>query len=114
QRLADYWASSLYVFTPVVGDSQSDFQARMFAPALGIAEDPATGSAVAALAGYLAVREGRSTGTLNWEIEQGREMGRPSRLYLAAQKQGGEIRAIRVGGVSVLVSEGTMVVPDVT
>lgn len=114
QRLAHYWAPSLYVFTPAVGDSEGNFRARMFAPALGIAEDPATGSAVAALAGYLAVREGQASGTLNWEIQQGWEMGRPSQLYLAAQKQDGEILAVRVGGFSVLVSEGTMVVPEVT
>lgn len=112
QWLADYWASSLYLFTPEVGDGEGDFQARMLAPALGIAEDPATGSAVAALAGYLAVREQQTSGTLTWEIQQGIEMGRPSRLHIAAQKQGGEISAIRVGGVSVLVSEGTMTVPD--
>lgn len=112
QHLADYWASSLYVFTPAVGSGPCDFRARMFAPALGITEDPATGSAVAALAGYLAVREQQTSGTLNWEVEQGIEMGRPSRLRLAAQKQAGEIHAIRVGGVSVLVSQGTMTVPD--
>ena len=112
QHLADYWAPSLYVFTPEVRSGTCDFRARMFAPALGIAEDPATGSAVAALAGYLAVRQQQANGTLNWKIEQGIEMGRPSRLCLAAQKQGGEICAIRVGGVSVLVSQGTMIIPD--
>jgi trans-2,3-dihydro-3-hydroxyanthranilate isomerase len=112
QLLANYWASSIYVFTTDAESPDCDFRARMFAPALGIAEDPATGAAVAALAGYLAVREQQENRTLEWAIEQGMEMGRPSWLRLSVEKQAGEIRAIRVGGSSVLVSEGTMVVPD--
>lgn len=112
QLLANYWAPSIYAFTPEAESPNCDFRARMFAPALGIAEDPATGSAAAALAGYLAVREQQENGILEWAIEQGIEMGRPSLLRLAAEKQKGEIRAIRVGGSTVLVSEGTMAVPD--
>lgn len=112
QLLAGYWASSLYAFTPDTESPNCDFRGRMFAPELGIVEDPATGSAAAALAGYLAVREQQQNGTLEWAIEQGIEMGRPSWLRLAAEKQEGKIRAIRVGGSTVLVSEGTMAVPD--
>jgi trans-2,3-dihydro-3-hydroxyanthranilate isomerase len=85
----------------------------MFAPALGIEEDPATGAAATALAGYLGVRDGRSDATLRWRIEQGFEMGRPSILHVEADKRDGAIISIRVGGASVLVSEGTMEVPDI-
>jgi trans-2,3-dihydro-3-hydroxyanthranilate isomerase len=112
QLLADYWASSLYAFTPDAESSNCDFRGRMFAPGLGIAEDPATGSAAAALAGYLALREQQENGTQEWAIEQGIEMGRPSWLRLGAEKQEGKICAIRVGGSSVLVSEGIITVPD--
>ena len=78
----------------------------MFVPGLSVPEDPATGSACAALAGYLAARTPRLDGTLRWTVAQGLEMGRASRLELEADKQGGDITAVRVGGSSVVVSEG--------
>ncbi len=91
--------------------SGSHIRARMFAAELGIGEDPATGGAVSALGGYLGIRAPETDGTLSWVVEQGFEMGRPSLLYLEVDKQGGEITAVRVGGSTVLVSEGTMEVP---
>ena len=87
-----------------------DLRARVFVPSGGVPEDPATGSANAALAGYLAARTPRE-GTLQWTVAQGGEMGRPSRLRLTAEKAEGRIRAVRVGGASVLMSEGTLRVP---
>lgn len=90
----------------------SDVHARMFAPGFGIAEDPATGGAVAALAGYLVDLQKPSSRTAKWTVEQGVEMGRPSVLHLEADLTGGRITAVRVGGRSVVVTEGTMEVPD--
>ena len=87
-----------------------DIRARVFVPSGGVPEDPATGSANAALAGYLAARTPRE-GTLRWEVAQGVEMGRPSRLSIEAHKTDGRIAAIRVGGASVVMAEGTMAVP---
>jgi trans-2,3-dihydro-3-hydroxyanthranilate isomerase len=84
----------------------------MFAPGSGVPEDPATGSAAAALGGYLAAADGREAGALSWTVEQGLEMGRPSLLHVEADREGGETTAIRVGGAAVLVSRGTMRVPD--
>ena len=86
----------------------SDLHARMFAPKLGIVEDPATGSAVSALGGYLGVRDERADGTLRWVVEQGFEMGRPSLLELEIDKRAGAVVEVRVGGPSVFVSEGAM------
>ena len=51
-------------------------RARMFAPGLGIGEDPATGSACAALAGFLALRSETRDGTLHWTVDQGVENGK--------------------------------------
>jgi trans-2,3-dihydro-3-hydroxyanthranilate isomerase len=83
--------------------------ARMFAPEFGIVEDPATGSAVAALGGYLSEREAnRADGTRRWVVDQGVEMGRPSRLELEVDRTGGHITAVRVGGSSVVISEGSI------
>jgi trans-2,3-dihydro-3-hydroxyanthranilate isomerase len=61
-----------------------------------------------ALAGYLAARDPRRDGTLRWVVEQGFEMGRPSILEAEADKKGGEVVATRVGGSTVLVTEGEM------
>jgi trans-2,3-dihydro-3-hydroxyanthranilate isomerase len=79
----------------------------MFAPGVGVPEDPATGSACAALGGYLAKRDSRD-GTLRWIVEQGYEMGRPSLLEVEVDRHGGEVTGVRVGGASVLVCEGRM------
>jgi trans-2,3-dihydro-3-hydroxyanthranilate isomerase len=86
-------------------------RARVFVPGQGIIEDPATGSAVAALGGYLAAREGAATAKLAYTVEQGFEIKRPSILELEVDKVEGEITAVRVGGGAVMVSEGMMDVP---
>lgn len=85
-----------------------DAHARVFVPELAVPEDPATGSACAALGGYLARRTPRLDGRLAWMVEQGVEMGRPSRLHVSAEKRGGDVTAVRVGGQAVVVSAGTL------
>jgi trans-2,3-dihydro-3-hydroxyanthranilate isomerase len=84
-----------------------DIRARMFAPFDGVPEDPATGSANCALAGLLS-HYGDGDGTVSWRIAQGVEMGRPSVLEASAEKRDGVVVTTRVGGASVLVSEGTI------
>lgn len=84
---------------------------RMFMPGYGITEDPATGSAVAALGGYLASRSAAGDGTLRFTVHQGIEMGRPSLLELEIDLIGGSVSAVRVGGASVLISSGMLHVP---
>ena len=111
RQFASFWAPQIYVFTYDAELDGSNVHARMFAPALDIAEDPATGAAATALAGYLATRDATRDGTLRWIVEQGFEMGRPSILEVEADKQAGRITAIRVGGAAVLVSEGAMEIP---
>jgi trans-2,3-dihydro-3-hydroxyanthranilate isomerase len=99
---------SRHVMVFAMDGASADVRARVFVPELSVPEDPATGSACAALAGYLARRTPRLDGTLRWTVDQGIEMGRPSRLELEADKSGGVVTAVRVGGRSVVVSEGTM------
>ena len=110
RSLSGWWASAVFPFTRGGGDGV-DIRARMFAPGIGIPEDPATGSAAAALAGYLAGDAESANGTLRWVVAQGVEMGRPSRLHVACDRSGGRISAVRVGGASVLVAEGRLMVP---
>lgn len=86
----------------------SGIHARMFAPGFGIPEDPATGGAAVALAGYLGALRRPADGTARWTIEQGVEMGRPSLLHLEADVSYGAISSVRLGGQSVIVTEGRM------
>ncbi len=108
QTLARYWAPEVFAFCFETETPGADLHARMFAPKLGIGEDPATGAAATALAGYLSARDLSSRSALRWTVEQGFEMGRPSILEVEADRQGGQVSAIRVGGRSVLVSSGTL------
>lgn len=102
------WTSEILVFARDGERAGSDLHGRMYAPALGVGEDPATGSAAAAMAGYLARRAPRGDGTLRWRLEQGFEMKRPSILDIEADVRRGEVTGVRVGGSTVLVCEGTM------
>jgi trans-2,3-dihydro-3-hydroxyanthranilate isomerase len=83
-----------------------DIRARMFAPLSGVPEDPATGSANCALAGLLAHYNPQLNGSFRWRIAQGVEMGRPSTLIARAEKKAGVVQTTRIGGASVVVSEG--------
>jgi trans-2,3-dihydro-3-hydroxyanthranilate isomerase len=93
---------------PVACVDDATWRVRMFAPSLGVAEDPATGSAAAALAGWLAARQPGTTGTRRWRILQGEEVGRPSEIMLEADLADGTVTAVRVGGRCVLMTEGTL------
>ena len=110
--LSGFWATEVYVFARDPELAGSDLHSRMFAPRMGIAEDPATGAATASLGGYLGSRAPERDGTLRWVIEQGFEMGRPSLLHLEVDKADGRITKVRVGGASVLMGEGWMEVPE--
>jgi trans-2,3-dihydro-3-hydroxyanthranilate isomerase len=85
-----------------------DLRTRMFAPLDGVPEDPATGSANCALAGLLSHYREEADGSFSWRIAQGVEMGRPSILEARTEKRGGTIDTVRIGGASVLVSEGVI------
>lgn len=97
-----------YLFCGEVGEPVHDFHARMFAPGLGVPEDPATGSAAAAFAGLLATQGRYADGQHRVAIEQGYEMGRPSLMELAFTLRGGALASVSVGGGAVVVTEGTI------
>jgi trans-2,3-dihydro-3-hydroxyanthranilate isomerase len=96
----------VYLYTR--GTDGFDIRARMFAPLSGVPEDPATGSANCALAGLLAHYSQDFNGSFSWRIAQGVEMGRPSTLIARAEKKDGVVQTTRIGGATVLVSEGTI------
>lgn len=82
--------------------------ARMFAPSIGIAEDPATGSAAVALAGLLFDIQALPDGEHQWAVHQGEDMGRPSLMAVRAVVQNGAIASAHVGGTAVRVITGSL------
>lgn len=80
-------------------------RARMFAPHSGILEDPATGSAVAALAGYLGKLDGHSQ---SFKVMQGIEMGRPSLIEAEVSVENGVPVSVMIGGHAVATMEGRL------
>ena len=100
--------SATFVVCGETAESGNTFHARMFAPGVGVAEDPATGSAAAAFAGYLAAYDGYSDGEHLVRIEQGYEMGRPSVMELTLKIGGGKLTGAAIGGSAVVVAEGTI------
>jgi trans-2,3-dihydro-3-hydroxyanthranilate isomerase len=109
ELMAEAWAKPVYAFALDDPRRGREIRARMFAPSLGMAEDPATGAAAVAIAGYLAeVEELPREGTASWIIRQGEEMGRPSRLALEADFAGGKLTAVRLGGSAVRMTQGAL------
>lgn len=88
--------------------SEASWRTRMFAPALGVAEDPATGSAAGPLAVHLA-RHGRVAFGQEIEIRQGAEIGRPSLLYARAVGTPERIERVEVAGSAVILASGEFV-----
>lgn len=98
----------VYLFCAQGAERGNDFHARMFAPGMGIPEDPATGSAAAAFAGMLAASGRYRDGEHHVRIEQGYEMGRPSLIELGFSLSGGRLVSATIGGSAVVVTEGTI------
>jgi len=98
----------VYLYCGAVAEAGHDFHARMFAPGMGIPEDPATGSAAAAFAGLLAASGRYADGRRSLRIEQGYEMGRPSLIELTMEITGGRLAGASIGGDAVMVTDGVI------
>lgn len=100
-------AQGVFVFAMEVENAHSTVHSRMFAPDLGIPEDPATGSASGPLGSYL-VRYGVVSAQPKASIvsEQGIEMGRPSFIHIEITQEANEITEVKVGGETVFVGGG--------
>ena len=97
----------VFVFAMEVENAGSTVHSRMFAPELGIPEDPATGGASGPLGCYL-VHHGvlPANPTVSFVSEQGIEMGRPSFIHIEITQEAGEITDVKVGGQTVFVGSG--------
>ncbi len=100
--------AGIYLYTRQCSHTSSSFHARMFAPALGVPEDPATGAAAVGLAGAVHRFDELPDGTHKRVVEQGFEMNRPSFVVLTLTVSGGRLETVRIGGHAVRVSEGKL------
>jgi trans-2,3-dihydro-3-hydroxyanthranilate isomerase len=100
---------SIYVFTQTPEERDNDFAARMFSPGMG-GEDPATGSAAAALIGLIARHT--DSGQHEFRLRQGHEMGRPSLITLQMRKENDQLTHGGIGGHAVIVGEGVLNLGD--
>ncbi|MBB6308739.1 PhzF family phenazine biosynthesis protein [Xanthobacter tagetidis] len=101
------FGEALYLYTPDE-EGDADFRARMFSPGLGTEEDPATGAAAAAFPTVLMDAENRVDGHHKVRIDQGFEMGRPSRLDLGFTVKDGQLVEATIGGGAVVIAEGVL------
>lgn len=104
-------APHIYAFCLQAAHVGTTATARMFAPALGISEAPASETACGPLAAYMIhYRLVASRPEHSFVFEQGAEIGRPSRIHVSALEVEGKLSELRVGGNCVLVGEGTIFV----
>jgi trans-2,3-dihydro-3-hydroxyanthranilate isomerase len=105
-------ANGVFFFSPERGEDGATVYSRMFAPDVGVPEDPATGVASGPLGCYLVrhrvVAPEQAGAMLSL---QGAKMGRPSHIHMAIGVESSEIRSVRVGGEAVLAGEGTLYIP---
>lgn len=101
---------ALYVYAADPEGLGHRFQARMFAPHLGMPEDPATGSAAAAFAGVMMQFEALGNGTHDVAIAQGAAVGRPSDIDLQLVIREGALDSVEIGGGAVVIAEGVLLV----
>ena len=101
----------IFTFTTETQNADAAVHCRMFAPAMGIAEDPATGAASGPLGAYLVehrvLHEGDSE-IYAIRSEQGYEMGRPSRIDITVTGHSGGIKEVKIGGSSVIIGKGQL------
>jgi trans-2,3-dihydro-3-hydroxyanthranilate isomerase len=100
-----FTTASVFAYTPETATSDARFHARMLD---FTREDPATGSAVAAFAGVVMEFDPPSDGQHTFAVEQGYEMGRPSRIVLGLDVVNGALTGATIGGDAILVQEGTI------
>ena len=106
-KLAKETQAEILVFSPETYRKENNLNVRVFVDLYGIPEDPATGSANGCLAAYLSRYKYFGDDAVDVRVEQGCEIGRPSLLYLKAQKRQGEIQ-VSVGGKVVMVAQGEL------
>jgi trans-2,3-dihydro-3-hydroxyanthranilate isomerase len=111
--MEDYDCTGVYAFTRDAPKEIALVRTRGFFPDVGVAEDPATGSAAGCLGSYLAKHDViRPLPSVAFQISQGSEIGRPSAIGVEITAEGSEITHVRVVGSAVVVIEADLLLPD--
>jgi trans-2,3-dihydro-3-hydroxyanthranilate isomerase len=115
QIVASHWddafrgsSGKVFVYCHETIQHNAAYHARMFAPSVGVPEDPATGSAAAALSAVIQRFDQLPEGTSEFLIEQGIEMGRPSEIKLEIEVDGRKLKRVRIGGYACLIMRGKL------
>jgi trans-2,3-dihydro-3-hydroxyanthranilate isomerase len=108
RTFTDRGVAGVYVYTRQCVRANASFHARMFAPDMGIPEDPATGSAAIGFSRIIQTYDALPDGTHKRIIEQGLEIGRPSAIQLVITVDRGKMQGVRIGGHAVRVMEGVI------
>jgi trans-2,3-dihydro-3-hydroxyanthranilate isomerase len=108
--LARAWSPQVFLFSGNLRDG-GKLYARMFAPALGVEEDPATGSACAGLVAVMAAEPEFGGSSYRLSILQGVSMGRRSEIQAEARKRAGVVTSVSVGGATSYIASGEIEVP---
>jgi trans-2,3-dihydro-3-hydroxyanthranilate isomerase len=108
--LSRAWGPHVFFFAGNLRDG-GKLYARMCAPALGVEEDPATGSACAALVGAMASKPDFGGMAYRLSIQQGVSMGRRSEIEAEARKSGSVVTSVSVGGATTYIASGEIDVP---
>jgi trans-2,3-dihydro-3-hydroxyanthranilate isomerase len=108
--LSRAWSPHIFFFAGDLRDG-GKLYARMWAPALGIEEDPATGAACAALVGVMASKHDFGGTAYHLSIQQGVSMGRRSAIEAQARKNGSVVTSVSVGGAAAYIASGEIEVP---
>ena len=108
--LSRAWSPHMFFFAGDLRDG-GKLYARMWAPAMGIEEDSATGAACAALVGAMAWKQDFGGTAYRLSIEQGVSMGRRSEIEAEASKSRGVVTSVSVGGATAYIASGEIEVP---
>jgi len=110
-KLSRAWSPNVFFFAGALEDG-GELYARMSAPALGIDEDPATGSACAALVGAMASKPDFRGDVYRLSVTQGVAMGRRSDIEASARKANGAVTSVSVSGAAAYVASGEIEAPS--
>src|SRR5262249_29625654 len=108
--LSGAWSPHIFFFAGNLQDG-GELYARMWATAVGVEEEPATGSACAAVVGDMASAHDFSGAAYRLSIQQGVSMGRRSQIEAEARKSGGVVTSVSVGGATAYIASGEIEVP---